>query len=1439
MQDFKAIDDSWIPDNSAEWFSWLASEEEKSRNSYLAKPATLIADYRKEKSITRAYEGREILELLQNAADQAREHDCAGRVVIELLPEGLIVANTGASFSVGGVQSLETAHLSPKWRKRRHLIGNKGLGFRSILNWSHSPIILSGALSLAYCPDFLKQTLSSLIKNPEIKHRVDQERGETDELILPLLPFPGYSESGCLDPLLANNSATLIFERCKAWREKGYDTIVGMPFDRPNAYKSAKKQLKILRPEVLLFVTNLAEIRFVTPNTVDRMWRLEGNDDLSMVIQNGEPLGLWRVHRKTDAIPEDKLDPDQNGPLDYEVAVAIPDVVRIEELKTSPLFSHFPTEIELPLPVVCHVTLELNQNRNHTEPRKSNKYVLDQLAIFLAEVAESRSRNYPEGPNAGFRLLLPLSNYPSDLVREEFPEQLILAAQERAIIPTLSGIPMCPKDARIVKGEDNSWLPATVFPEVAVVRSEKEREFFAALKVPQLVNNELRRRIIEHKDLSVNERASLISGLIRYEIDRSVHSSSLLLDNNNDTVLDASQVFLAPSATSTPTLPDWMSLRFLHDGLRIELMRQLKAQDVRDLQGKLSSFGVLEYSLANLIRRLLTDANRLKRRQPDLTTKIDEDVRAAVFSFFLTEGKTGKRPDFPANVSLPLPTQAGATASADKLYFGSGYGSHGNILQSLYTKSLDKLVVAPDRTGLTGSPDDIQAFLTWIGVAEWPREEFNDHPDDGFLNFVLGKILYPTKFGEYFFETMEKVQNPRLTKIRSVDSLKEILSNAPPAAITAWLALDTRIHHWLRPQTDNAQLTARYSADINLRLYRNPLPSYLRWKIESTSWIPSENGELLRPRDCVLGQRAIEALFPRPPKPSSEEMDRFRLVDADLIEGWRRAGVLTSLAELELEDIYARLTELPERDPEGKLARSLYRWLLDASDLAMGSGAAAKERFIKSGKMWGVHREITGYYPVNDLRHADSEGLPTSLLSNLNIVDLPYRLGPDKVERVFGVKAIDRMGIDQRVRSYQLSANLDQEFQKAKPFLYLLRNSQTIRAQYLKSLKSLSLRICSELTAVIKYEDQEFEFMPPIWGWLIENDVLYVRSDPAEPLNIANDLLADTIGAAIASIFRIGDGGEFARMFLCAERDRKSLLLRIRGEVADENMEQIIADFGAADTSSRVATMPASQPIEDPTVKPVQPKDPQTNTVAPPEKPEETEAPSPNPSSGGPLSILPEPHNPVGTPIKHPLRIQRTTGGAKPTVTHKVTDGAFCERKAVEFEETCDPPRFPLLVGQITGSLAFGCDILSFSTPDDREAFRSGADRNLAKITRFIEVKGRKHESGAIELKGNELNSAIENNARFYLYRLYKYGIDEYQLSILQNPLEQKEALASSIYVDLNRAKDTKRFALTGGLQEDSEGKFLCDEVSLDSFKQGALSTLSIVRQDMPLMEKT
>ena len=542
------MNNSCIPETSTEWFEWLQKEEEKTRAAYLAKPAMLVSDYIKEIATTKDYEGREILELLQNAADQAREAEVRGLVIVEVLPEGLVVANSGAAFSIGGVSSLETANFSPKRHKRRQFIGNKGLGFRSVLNWTHEPMILSGTLGLAYSKVVSEQKLKTLVAaSTELTDLVSMERGSGEQLIIPVLPFPGYRADGAIKEFVGGNVGRLVHQRCESWRENEYSTAIGMPFARPEFFDAACQQIDALRPEILLFVDHLDEVRFISPDSGERIWSLDGCDDAAMVSENGEPLGIWQIHRDRGEIPSEKLDPDQTGPLNYEVIVAIPEVEDFAELKSSTLFSHFPTEISFPLPVVCHATLELNQSRNHAQQRASNRFVLEQLAKHLAVVAERRAEVYPMGPKAGYRILMALGEYSSDLVREGFPEYLLNAARQRSIVPTLGGNAVVSSRAFLVSGANSSWLPVSGFSDVVPIENDDEA-FFEKLGVSDLDVFDLKERILALKNISMSERVALIEGLIENQIETSAHTSSLLLDASGEKVPGGSATFISPAS---------------------------------------------------------------------------------------------------------------------------------------------------------------------------------------------------------------------------------------------------------------------------------------------------------------------------------------------------------------------------------------------------------------------------------------------------------------------------------------------------------------------------------------------------------------------------------------------------------------------------------------------------------------------------------------------------------------------------------------------------------------------------------------------------------------------------------------------------------------------------------------------------------------------------
>ncbi|TOQ03139.1 hypothetical protein, partial [Vibrio parahaemolyticus] len=106
--------------------------------------------------------------------------------------------------------------------------------------------------------------------------------------ILPTLPFPAYSESNDLDQYFCSETLP-IKERCRYWRDHGYETVVGIPFENSESYSVALNQLKSLRPEMLLFVDHLDEIKFLLPDEKELTWSKSGDDLASMVLANDDP----------------------------------------------------------------------------------------------------------------------------------------------------------------------------------------------------------------------------------------------------------------------------------------------------------------------------------------------------------------------------------------------------------------------------------------------------------------------------------------------------------------------------------------------------------------------------------------------------------------------------------------------------------------------------------------------------------------------------------------------------------------------------------------------------------------------------------------------------------------------------------------------------------------------------------------------------------------------------------------------------------------------------------------------------------------------------------------------------------------------------------------------------------------------------------------------
>lgn len=1390
------------------WAAWLTEQEKATKEAYKRKPAFLIADFNRERANMRDYQGREILELLQNANDAGAEAGEPSRIVIELSQQGLIVGNTGRTFSPDGITSLENSNLSPKRFRRRRMIGNKGLGFRAVLNWSLSPIILSGELALVFDRKYAEEMVRQMMTDSmELSHLVQEEEKAIGQLPVPVLTFPAFCESGDLTNIIKSTNTLDILHRCQKLRDCGIDTVIGMPFNQPEAYSIAKSQIAELTPEFLLFVRYIQQVSVIQPDTSEVRWTSKADDD-TIRINSCERWAEYQVYKQAGVIPHDVRTNTSDSEQEYELIVAVPTQVKKEP---SILYSFFPTEVNLPQGVLCHATLDLEQNRKHPQQGKENTFVLSQLAIFLAEVAEQRARSGSIHPWSGIDLLIPHATYSSDLRRVHFDERIIEAARSRAIVPTLSGITVYPHQARLIDADDVNWLPIELFPNVVATRDGDDISFVKKLDVPKLTPEEFKNIIVESDRLSIEKRADLIAGMVRYRLPENTHTPSLLLDTAGEFIPEDSRVFIQSTDSKPLTLPKWADVRFLHLELRQALASRLDLRDTRQFYQKLNSFRLVEYSLDSLASSLVAANNRRVKESPHLAEQFDRELLQLLFELFPYDQPEEKRPKFPAEASVRLPTQSTNWTDARKVYFGRGYTISGPIVQDLFRGAPEKLVVEPTGLQLTEDVSKLAVFLQWIGVAQWPRYNEETNVNREFVSYTLDALTYPVQFDDRIYHDSQQVPLPSISNARSVDSLGRILQTGDPFAIVAWLAMDERAIGWQRSGTEHGRLRCQPPHVQYLRVYSGVVPSYIGWTLQNTAWLPSTNHILLRPCDCMIGDRNIERLFPGPLMPSPDLLEQYGLPLSAFRLGLQHAGVGLGLSTLSSEDIYKLLLELPGQSPDGHLARAFYRWLLDVDYTALRSGGANQVEFFKQGKMWGCYQDTQGYYPVSTLCHADTEDIPTALLRSLKTVDLPRRVGSQKVERLFGIQPVNKENIQIQLLHSQLdvgSTQANEDFNATKPYLFALRQSQSTRTQDLLRLKNLKLEICSQLTASIVYEMVQFdhEYLP--YEWLILNDTIYVRSNPSEDVSITNPLLADTIGSALASLFGLTDGGNFTLLLTCDPSARRFLVQRRNGEGTDEEITKAIEAFAIHDSKETfLLNIPSKSDSSDHEQKLIQTDSPSRTMQEGDDKLIDQQ-----PEDQAPTRLNIEEHNAVVCPSRHPirLRIQRSTTSDTITWSHRknLVDWQFCEKKAMEFELASDPPRFPVSVAKITGYAAPGCDIISFESETDRHNFIASEQKEASLIVRFIEVKGRAHERATIDLKGNELSAAERYGERYFLYRLFEASKEEFILAVLQNPLRAQEAVKRSIEVSLERARSTQQFVLKGGLRKKEHAKW-------------------------------
>jgi len=1383
-------------DKKIYWNNWLENELERREKVYLTDPDQLISDYNREIDHSRGYSGRGLLELIQNADDAGIDYPKSNKLMIKLTDFGLFVANTGKPFSEKGIKSLIVSDNSPK-QFRTECIGYKGLGFRSVLDWTSSLIIFSGELSVGFDEKFSSDFLEDLKKkSDEIDEKVKQFEGSGVSNPIATLSVPKFLSEKNIE----KEDLLEIYREGKKIRKKGYDTVICISLTDSEKKNQVQREINSLFKEISLFLRNLDEIKIRSPDR-NEDWRVDRGKEKVVVNPKKSDSTKWRIFEDKGAIPQKFQETNQIKDK-YEIKIAVPISSDNFRTQSHDLFVFFPTKVSFPFPILTHATFEVTENRNHLTNSDTNHFVARKLASLMTETAE-KLRSETDDPWFGLSLVSPKGEIGSTLKElgskkdyKGFKYILRKNIRKSKLIPVQNGDFKAPNETKRVNGYFDDLLKGDLFNDVCLYPSNRRlRNQLENLKISEIDYDDFKSRINEiSSDLSLEKRAEFIKRLVESEMLGEKNPPKILVDGEEKEISPDITVFLPPSGEMI-SLPQWVPRKILHPELTSLLESKFNVNRIRDLRLKLKSFSVREYNLAGLVTSIVAETNRKVNENPQKEMEWRKDMLSALWELYSSQEENVKLHE----VSIKLPTRKANFKKASLLYLGKEY-PNGEVLEYIYGPiKTDPFVISHKKLEFCSKPNEIENFLCWLGVNYKPRKVKSDVKNPDYLDYVLNNLNYPAKFDDLMLEEANQVRdaNPHFENIQNIDGLEEILEKSDPHAIICWLAtIGKELDSWRQNGDKNAVFKVRPKYKKNERkLEDQVLPSYPLWMLRNKEWLPTKGGIKKPPKTCSI-EPSVKDLSPIVGYPALN-MDNSLIKDLNIDETSIRViltkiGVKNNLEELSWDSFYEILLKLSTLDAEGKNARRVYRVLIESVSGDDTPSGKKYEKFMENGKMLGKHGEEIDYYPIDKLYYLENATLPESIVERYPILELDQRRGVKKVENFFGVEELSMKEINIKNLEYtehSLSKEFKSEVKRLKPFIYALRVDKHQALKDRNRIKNLEVYLCESVEVLVSIKEDEFEIELDDGKFITKDSKVFLVYDLQEFKNeiFADSNLAFLIGDIFANLLEVNLRNKVR--ILASSNDRKSELNNLIGGDTTERLSKAKKYLSGDKNFENSFVTPEQPKVVEMGSKEVEKSKELVSEETEKEKegPEREEKPKE-------LKIS-EKDVPVTSKREIELRrVKRKRRSPISTERRKIADADLAEEIAIKFEKKKD--RFPIKVSNIQGGESYGCDIISFSTKERKKKFMK--EENMGMIDRFIEVKGSTRKKGSTTLKDNELESAQEKQELFHIYRIYENSEEPgaFELVSLKDPLGVSEALKRKIEVNPFHTDKSKCFEL-------------------------------------------
>jgi superfamily II DNA or RNA helicase len=387
---------------------FVTSESEACLRSYKERPELVGQDANIEKTTVEGGYGRKQLnELVQNAADAM--DGLEGRISIVLTKDYLYCANEGMALGKDAVRTLLLSHSSAK---RDDKIGRFGLGFKSVLQVSDAPEIISRTGSFRWSKDWARDLICRTV--PDALHY------PVLRIAKPFDPMPEARADATLSSLME-------------WAT----TVVRLPLKTNVNWLD--DEMKAFPPQFLLFSDQIGSLYLDNQTkALSTQWTATRNGNC-VVLSDGTSSDEWRVFSATHVVsPQAAADAGSIVARErVEIVWAVP-MTGTARRNLGSFWNYFPTDAQTSLRGIINASFKMNEDRHNMLTSLYNEEIL--TTTFPRMVADAMADLVdPEDPGSIFDLLPSRGREPRSWADEIVNLPVMKAVAATACIPDRSG----------------------------------------------------------------------------------------------------------------------------------------------------------------------------------------------------------------------------------------------------------------------------------------------------------------------------------------------------------------------------------------------------------------------------------------------------------------------------------------------------------------------------------------------------------------------------------------------------------------------------------------------------------------------------------------------------------------------------------------------------------------------------------------------------------------------------------------------------------------------------------------------------------------------------------------------------------------------------------------------------------------------------------------